>query len=677
MKTLSPIEAEQSAGPASLRQRDLDGGVVLAIWDRPDQSANILDSRTLQVLSGFLDTWESRAEKGDLRGVIFATAKPKVFLAGADINELAASTDRASLVDLGQKTFSRLAALPVPTVAAIHGVCAGGGLELALACDLRLASLDPATRIGFPEVQLGLIPAWGGCTRLPRLVGLSRALMVILGGKLLPATKAQKLGLVDALVPHERLIGRAESLIAKNQIPTRRFPFRDRLVAPLLAALARRKVEKTVGDNYPAPLAAIEVVASSLGRSIPASLAAEKSAILQLAETSACRNLLQVFLLQDRAKHLPAPQALPVRRTAVIGAGVMGAGIAQWIAARGWPVLLRDVAPKPLAKGLQHAQQLFHAAQKRGILSAAEARAGRDRLVPMAELVSLASIDLVVEAAVEKMDLKKKILAGLEVGPRTILATNTSALSVTELAAALPDPSRLVGLHFFNPVHRMKLVEVVRTPSSSPEAVDTVIAFAHAIGKFPVVVKDSPGFLVNRLLLPYLLEAIRCYESGMDIAAIDQAMRDFGMPMGPLRLLDEIGLDVAADVGQTLCAAFPDRLELPQLFRKNDPALRGRKSGLGFYCYRKGRAVGVNPALVGSRSGHAAPPDLAAQLLQPLIAEAVRCLEEKIVADPATVDFAMVMGTGFAPFRGGPLRTADAEGWGPPGRLFYPEMTSL
>jgi len=660
-----------------IQVEELVEGIVLAQWDRRDRHANILDSHTLQTLAGHLEEWEQRARDGSLRGLIFWSAKPSVFIAGADIRELAQASNPGALVDLGQKTFSRLAALPVPTIAAIHGVCAGGGLELALACTVRIASRDPATRIGFPEVQLGLLPAWGGCTRLPRLVGLSKALAIILGSRLYPGAKAKRLGLVDALVPRERLITQAQTLLARGSFPHRSSHLWDLPFAPILAAWARRKVEKLTGGNYPAPLVAIGVVTAAQRHSISDSLAAEKSAILKLAATDACHNLLRVFLLQDRAKHLPAPKARTVRKTAVIGAGVMGSGIAQWIAARGWPVVLRDVGAEPLARGLQRVERLFSQAQKRGLMTATEARAARDRLVPSAGAGSLARVDLVVEAAVERMGVKKALLAALEIGPETIFATNTSALSITTLAATLPDPSRLVGMHFFNPVHRMKLVEVVRTEFASPEAVDTVVAFTQAIGKFPVIVRDSPGFLVNRLLLPYLLEAVRTFEGGVDMMEIDRTLREFGMPMGPLRLLDEIGLDVAAEVGKTLCGAFPDRLQMPTLLENLDPSLRGRKSGLGFYRYKNGHVAGVNPKLSNRRSPQVAPDDLAARLLRPLIEEAARCLDEKVVADPETIDFAMIMGTGFAPFRGGPLRTADAEGWGPSGRKFYPEEKSL
>jgi len=334
-------------------------------------------------------------------------------------------------------------------------------------------------------------------------------------------------------------------------------------------------------------------------------------------------------------------------------------------------VLLRDVGADQLAQGLQRAEKLFSEARRRGLLSGAEARAGMDRIVPAEVAVQMKSVDLVVEAALEKMELKKAIFADLEqrTRPETLLATNTSALSVTEISRGLHHPERVVGLHFFNPVHRMKLVEVVRAELSSDVAVDTAVAFVQRIGKLPVVVRDEPGFLVNRILLPYLLEAVRLFAAGADVEALDESMLDFGMPMGPLRLLDEVGLDVASDVGQTLCAAFPDRMQTPDVFSQLlDAGIKGKKSGKGFYEYRNGRVAGVNRIVLGLREAEdkagLAREQLQERMVLLMINEAARCLEERIVEDPRDVDFAMIMGTGFAPFRGGPLRYADTVGIG-------------
>ena len=657
-----------SSDPASVLLRTGEDGIAVVRFDRPGSSVNVLDTKTLNALAEILGKLDGQS----LRGVVFESAKPSVFIAGADLRELAGTENRAELVDLGQQTFARIAALKSVTVAAIHGACAGGGLELALACDYRVASPERATRVGLPEVNLGLIPAWGGSTRLPRLLGLPRALKVILRGELMPASKAMALGLIDGMAPQERLLVLAGRFVAKGKPRGRNLRRLAWIPAwQAVSALARNSVLKKTRGHYPAALRAIDVAAKSVVRSIPQSLAAEKEVILRLANTEVSKNLIRVFFLQDRAKHLPAPRAKSLRKTAVVGSGVMGSGIAQWFASRGIDVLLRDVDAGQLAQGLQRSEKLFAEARRRGLLSAAEAQAGMDRIIPAEVPVEMKRVDLVVEAALERMELKKEIFADLEerTRPETLLATNTSALSVTEISRGLRHPERVGGLHFFNPVHRMKLVEVVRAELTSDVAVDTAVAFVQRMGKLPVVVRDRPGFLVNRILLPYLLEAVRLFEAGAEVRALDESMLDFGMPMGPLRLLDEVGLDVASDVAQTLCAAFPDRMQMPEIFPQVLKAeFKGRKSGKGFYEYRKGRDASVNPVVLELRKrqdkGGLAREELRKRMVLLMINEAARCLEERIVGDPRDVDFAMIMGTGFAPFRGGPLRYADAVGIG-------------
>ena len=661
-------QAERSdspdAAPSVVLETDEDG-IAIVRFDRSGSSVNVFDTATLRQLATIVND----LDRLPLRGVIFVSSKPAVFIAGADLKELAGTQDRAGLVELGQQIFTRIKAVRCPTVVAIHGACAGGGFEMSLACDYRVASDARVTRIGLPEVKLGLIPAWGGSTRLPRLIGLPRAIKVILGADLLPSSKARQLGLVDAIAPRERLIFLAKRFIGKGKP---RHSFRHLAWIPArqaVAALARKSVLKKTRGHYPAAMSAIEVVTKTVVRSIPQSLAAEKKAVLALAEGDVSSNLIRVFFLQDRAKHLPAPKAASIEKTAVIGSGVMGAGIAQWFAARGKEVLLRDVGPEQLAQGLQRAEKLFSEARRRGILSRCEARSGMDRIVPAEIPVQMHSTDLVVEAASENMQVKKAIFADLEerVRPDAILATNTSALSVTEISRDLREPGRFIGLHFFNPVHRMKLVEIARGELSSDRAVDTAVAFVQRIGKLPVVVRDRPGFLVNRILLPYLLEAVRLFVAGAQVEAVDESMLDFGMPMGPLRLLDEVGLDVAADVGETLCRAFPDRMHTPAIFAQLLAAdVKGKKTGRGFYEYRNGRVAGVNRFATDLRE----PDDKASltreqlqdRMVLLMINEAARCLEERIVDDPRDVDFGMVMGTGFAPFRGGPLRHADRIG---------------
>jgi len=653
-----------------------DDKICVLTFDRSGSSANIFDARTLTELSEEL---EFVANAPQIKGLVLASAKPTIFIAGVDLHAMTRGDSLEEvrrLIELGQSVFDRLATLSIPTVAAIHGVAVGGGYEICLACDYRLASTDRVTKIGLPETQLGLLPAWGGSTRLPRLIGLPKALDVILAGKTLSAKQALKRGMVDELVPAEYLLQVAVRKIAlgKPRAASHRLT-NNRLVASLLAMRLRGQLRAKTRGNYPAVPKALEVMARGVSTSIPKSLALEREAIDALIQTPACRNLIRVFFLQERAKKLTLPGApaaaapKPVKRTAVIGAGVMGAGIAQWLSARELPVILRDLGTEQVAAGMASISRLYKESLKRRILSPCEARAGMDRIFPAPIEVSLRQVDLVIEAAVEKLELKKSIFQRLDelAGEETLLATNTSALPISELAAGTRRPERVLGLHFFNPVHRMQLVEIIAARQTSPETLRRALRFVQQIGKQPVVVKDSPGFLVNRILMPYLLEAGRLFEAGASMKNLDEAMLDFGMPMGPMRLLDEVGIDVALHVAQTLAASFSNRMAVPELLGKMIQAgFLGRKNGRGFYFHDKGKeprahaqaaSFARNPAAAGLSH-----TELQERMALLMINEAARCLEEEIVAEPADVDFAMIMGTGFAPFRGGPLRYADALG---------------
>jgi len=651
-------------------------------FDRPDSSANVFDRDTLEELNEHLDFIAGAPE---LKGVVLISAKNSIFIAGADLHALsgASADDMASLIELGQRVFRRLASLPYPTVAAIHGACVGGGYELCLACDYRVASPDRATKIGLPETQLGILPAWGGCTRLPRLIGLPRALGVILGGKTPAAGQALKYGMVDELVPRERLLDYACKKIAKVGANLKRRPNVLKLLMTnnrLFAATASLRLEsqllKKTGGHYPAIFKALEVVTKGVSGSTEESLALERKAVVELMRTEECRNLVRIFFMQEHAKKQNyvlgdlAANVAPIKRAAVIGAGVMGAGITQWLSARGVPVILRDINTEQVGKGMTCIARLYDEGAKRRAFTKLEARAGLDRVFPTAGEMLLQNVDLVIEAAVEKMDLKKKIFTrlGEMAGPDTILATNTSALSVSEIAASTKLPERVVGIHFFNPVHRMQLVEVVVARQTSPEVVQRTLRFVQLVGKLPVVVKDSPGFLVNRILLPYLMEAGHLFEAGASVLDIDASMLEFGMPMGPLRLIDEVGVDVAHHVASELENKFSDRMHAPQaLAQMLKAGLLGRKSERGFYLYNTKKPE-VNPALSlfqkDTRAGRFGRDELQKRMALLMVNEAARCLEEEIVTEPGDVDFAMIMGTGFAPFRGGPLRYADSVGVG-------------
>ncbi len=694
-----------------------DDHVCTLTFDRADSSANVFDRATLDELDVHLAALEQHAI---LRGVILISAKDKIFIAGADLHEFVRAPDPealAAIVDLGHRVFTRLQNLHAPSVAAIHGACLGGGCELALACDWRVASTGKPTKIGLPETQLGILPAWGGSVRLPALIGLPAALGMILPGRQLVGIQARKLGLVDELAHPEYLLATARTLLARGKRPPA--PFRAAhlpLAKQLIAAKARRDVLAKTHGHYPAPIKAIEVCTAALGRPLADALALEKAAFLALIRTPECENLLRIFFLQERAKKLPAPAGStvrPVHRVAVIGAGVMGAGIAQWTSARGLPVTLKDVAPDALARGLHTAASLYREAAQRHVLTRAEATAGLDRITPSHTDIPLTSVDLVIEAAIEKLEAKQAIFRDLEthVRPDTVLATNTSALSIEALAKPLAHPERVIGIHFFNPVHRMQLVELVRGPRTSPDTLATALQFAKSLGKLPIVVNDAPGFLVNRILMPYLGEAVRLFREGYAPAVIDQIMLDFGMPMGPLRLADEVGIDVALHVARDLASRLPHFAPIDDTL----PAMiaqkwLGKKSGTGFYLHRPGAhhakpnpeldrlrpecgrrprrptsdprqphqpdaiphsSAGAILPLAGEGAGHtlarnpsasASADTLRDRLVLIMVNEAARCLADRVVAAPEDVDFGMILGTGWAPFRGGPLRYADSLG---------------
>jgi len=654
----------------SIHSEILDTAVHILTFDRPDSAANIFDAATLRELNDKLDAVEQGAT-----GLLFISAKPSIFIAGADLHALESLTGDALLdfIALGQNVFNRIAALRIPTVAAIHGACVGGGYELCLACQWRIATADRATKIGLPETKLGILPAWGGSTRLPRLIGVPRALDIILGGKTLPAKAALRRGMIDEIAPRELLRAAALKWIGQNRPAKRRLrlPLVDRVTGAIATRIARRRIAEKSRGHYPALPTALEVVTLGAAESVEASLRRERASVIELAATPECRNLIRVFHLQERAKKLRVPgveKPAPISRVAVIGAGVMGASIAQWLSARGLRVLLRDIDPDRVAAGMSRIAGLYASAVKRRLLDKKEARDGMDRVSPASTETPLNGVDLVIEAAVEKMDLKKRIFARLHetAPPQTLLATNTSALSITELGRAVGRPDRVAGIHFFNPVHRMPLVEVVTGRETSAETAAAAVRFVQKIGKMPVLVRDSPGFLVNRILLPYLVQAVELFAHGAAIGEVDAAMLDFGMPMGPLRLIDEVGLDVADDVAATLAASFPDHMRIPSAIgRMLAAGLLGRKSGSGFYIYEKGKTTpNTRTAACREAAGAATLHRTAMQwrMVLLIINEAARCIEEKIVAGPADVDFGMIMGAGFAPFRGGPLRYADTLG---------------
>ena len=639
--------------PLIQRQVGNDRVCVLS-FDRPESGANIFDAATMSELSEHVDAIE-RDES--LRGLIITSAKKSIFIAGADLKTLLKQAPTGEMRDFiaeGQRVFNRIAALKIPTVAAIHGACAGGGYEVTLACDWRVASDDPATRIGLPETTLGLIPAWGGSTRLPRLIGEDNAAEVILKGKLYSASEALNLGLVDEVASREHLLEVARKKLGEGKRAESKIPI-------------SKGNTPSPGDPKSARARALGVITTGSHNAIDESLKLELDAIVDLGKTESTQNLIRNFFLAEKYKKGTSDKKFEkVAHAAVIGAGVMGSGIAQWLSSRGVTVILRDVNREFLDRGLANVEKIYNDAVKRGLMSEDKAKQGRSRIVCSTAPMELRDVAFIIEAASEKIDIKKEIFKELsmQAGPKTIIATNTSALPVSELADCTVSPDRVIGLHFFNPVSRMKLVEVVVGKETSDDTKQRALAFTRQVGKLPVVVRDSPGFLVNRVLFPYLLDAAELFEGGIDAEKIDSALLKWGMPMGPLRLIDEIGVDITIDIAATLEKAYGKRDRATEILKKmREAKLFGRKSGAGFYKY-EGKTQTPNESLVQWRKSGGAKQDvdLANRLMFLMVNEAARCVEEKVVESPEDADYGMILGTGFAPHRGGPLRFAEHFG---------------
>ncbi len=670
---------------------EVDGdGVACLTFDDPDSKHNILSTPVMEALDATLASLERDIAAGRVRAVVIRSGKERSFFAGADVREIASIEDpsagaRASAQ--GQQVFQRLATLAVPTVAAVNGVCLGGGTEMILACDRRIVADTDDVKIGLPEVRLGIIPGFGGTTRLPRLIGTRQATEMIATGKAVRARKAVKIGLADERVPGEVLRERALALARdlaqrpKGDVAPRRSTA-DRLriaaenSAPGRKAIlwaARKQVMKETRGNYPAPLVALDTIDRTLGVGIREALGLESQAVGRLIAGEVSKNLIHVFFLMEGAKKKrPDASAADVERAGVLGAGVMGGGIAQLLAYHGISVRLKDIRSEALSDGLRHARQLFDKAVSRRRLERREADQAMGRISASLDYAGFGSCDLVIEAVVERMDVKKTVLREVETrtSEECVLTTNTSSLSVTEMQGALTRPGRFCGMHFFNPVHRMPLVEVIRGRDSSEEALATVFALTLSLGKTPVVVNDGPGFLVNRLLAPYLNEAGWLLADGASIEEVDGVLKDFGMPMGPFRLLDEVGLDISRHAGETMHEAFGERMRpAPPLVALAGTERLGRKNGRGFYVYENGHEKSVDGSVYGelapavpAERATIARSEIRDRTVLVMINEAARVLSDGVVEGPGDVDLGMITGTGFPPFRGGLLRYADAVG---------------
>lgn len=666
------------------------GEIALLEWDLVGEKVNKLSSPVMVRLQELVAELKSSSYKA----VVLVSRKPKIFIAGADIEEIKRiNTKDEYLRVLAQahSIFNALEDLPQVTIAAIHGACLGGGCELVLACDYRLCSDAPETKIGLPETQLGIIPGFGGCVRLPRTIGAPEALGIILPGKSVDGRKAEKLGLVDACVPTQQLEERALAW-AKEKIASgkRRKQYRPKgavmsfmnsfLGKPIVFSQARKELLKTTKGFYPAQEKAIDVVAKTYGMSSrERALQIEAEGFVEVATTQVSKNLIDLFYMMEAVKKQTGVEgkdvkAMPVNNMAVLGAGTMGGGIAQVAADKGVSVRMKDITNEALALGFRHAGEIFGKKLKRKRLTKYDYDAKMAKISGTLDYSGFQQMDVVVEAIVEDMGIKKKVIAETvkQCRPDAIIATNTSSLSVTEMAEAHPRPENFVGMHFFNPVDKMPLVEVIRGPKTSDVATATIFELSKKMGKTPVVVKDGPGFLVNRLLMPYMIEAMFLLQDGMAIEVVDRYYtHKFGMPMGPFRLMDEVGLDVCAKVVKIFHKSLGDRIEIPKVLEPLVASKRlGKKGGRGFYLYDGGNArdLSVDKSIY-AELGLPAPTNpltekecLERGIFTMINEAALALVEDRIVSQPQDVDLAMIMGTGFPPFRGGLLKYADSVG---------------
>ncbi len=636
-------------------ERDADG-IAWATLDVAGSSTNTLGSTVMLELAGLLDELDRQPPTG----LVIRSGKAAGFIAGADIEEFTRIDSPAAaraLVERGWSLFNRLAAVAYPTLALVRGHCMGGGFELALACRYRLTVDEPATRMALPEVMLGIYPAWGGMLRLPQLVGPAAALDLMLTGKGVDARKAKRLGLADDCVPPRVMESAARITLLSGRAP-RTLPLMQRLLGgPLKGVVARKARQQTAAkvrpEHYPAPFAIIDIWARHGGNAlaVPADSSASLEAIFR---SPTAKNLVRVFYLQERLKAFGKDADFAPKRVHVVGAGVMGGDIAAECALRGMIVTLQDQSIERIAPAIARAAKRFER-KFRG--QPREVRFALDRLIPDPAGHGVAQADVVIEAIFENLDAKRALLADVErrARPDALLASNTSSLRIADIAAALADPARLVGVHFFNPVAMMPLVEVVRTAATGDEAFRRAAAFVRKLDKLPLPVRDEPGFLVNAVLGPYMYEALRCVDEGIAPEAIDAALSAFGMPMGPIELVDTVGLDIAVAAGKALAGA--DAVLPRALADKVAAGQLGKKSGQGFYRWEAGKAQKAAAPRV--------PDGLARRILAPLLAATENCVAKGVVDDADLADAGVIFGTGFAPFTGGPLnysRSAGAAG---------------
>jgi len=678
---------------------DVDSkGIGWLTFDYPGEKVNKFSTQVIDELDGILDEVSANSS---IRALVIQSAKKGIFIAGADVKEIYDIMKQGEdveplvkkLLSRGQETFNKLEELRCPTIAVIDGACMGGGTEFSLACTYRVVTDHSKTSIALPEVNLGIIPGWGGTQRLPRLVGLQNSLPMILGGKKVDGNKAYKMKLADSIIPKEFLKERLPQFVescltpeGKSKILSARDSkkgvqkFQNFLLEGnplgrnLVFSQARKGIMKKTGGKYPAPLAALDVVESTYGWHLKAGLKKELDTFVQLTTKHAdiCENLVNLFFVSEDLKKDPqvfvdtTPKKVDV--AGVLGAGVMGGGIAWLFSYRDIPVRVKDIQWDAVSKGFEAANAIYKQLRKIRKLNDGQINLKMHKISGSTDYSGFQNADIIVEAVVENMDLKKKVFAELEekIRPDTLICSNTSALSITEMQSDLKHPERFVGMHFFNPVNRMPLVEIIPGEKTSKETIASMVDLVKKLGKTPVVVGDCAGFLVNRVLIPSMNEGLMMLEEGMEIERIDKAITHFGMPMGPFTLADEVGNDVGYKVAKILEEAYGDRMKVPETFQKIvDEGLFGKKIGRGFYIH-KGKEKTLNPEIAeifrNEKKSHLSSEEMVDRFVFVMLNEASRCLEEKIIENPAYLDMAMITGTGFPPFRGGLLRYADSRG---------------
>ncbi|MCC6137849.1 MAG: enoyl-CoA hydratase/isomerase family protein [Bdellovibrionaceae bacterium] len=666
------------------------GEVALLEWDHIGEKVNKLSTPIMMRLKEILGD----LQKSSYKAVVIISRKPKIFIAGADIEEiknLKSKDDFKFAVESGQGIMNMIEDLPIPVIAAIHGACAGGGCEMILACDYRIASDDKSTKIGLPETKLGILPGFGGSVRLPRVIGPIAAMDIILAGKLVPAVKALKVGLVDQVVHPSILEAEALKLaqkVIKEGGRKRQLKYKPKgivdtfmnspLGLPIVFSKAKSAVMAQSHGHYPAPLEALDVIHKTYGKSRDRAMQLECEGFCNIAGGEVSRNLVSLFFMMEAVKRRtgvsdPNVKPLPVSNIGVLGAGTMGGGIAFVAADNNVHVKMKDINNDAISKGFQAARSIYGKMLKRKRVTKYDVAEKMGYITGNTSYSGFPSLDVVIEAIVENMEVKKKVIAETYKNCKedVIIATNTSSLSVTEMAEACPRPENFIGMHFFNPVDKMPLVEVIRGPKTSDVTTATIFELSKRMGKTPVVVKDGVGFLVNRLLIPYLIEAAFFLQEGMDIEKVDDVfVKQFGMPMGPFHLMDEVGIDVCVKVSKIFKKTIGERLQLPDtLMKLEDSDRMGKKNFKGFYKWSSdGKKQEVDSSIyselgLSSPTNPLSDDELIGRAMYNMVNEAALVLiEERIVETAEEVDLGMIMGTGFPPFRGGLLRFADSVG---------------